>query len=67
MTAEGYATLAAVVFAIIAIVQLLRAALGWSITVGVSGSSVSIPVWLSWIAFVVLALLAWLGFAASRS
>lgn len=63
MNIVDYARLAAVIFAIIAVLQLLRAILGWPVTV----DATSIPVWASWIACVVAAVLAWLGFSASRT
>jgi len=63
MNASSYARLAAVIFAIVAIVQLARAAAGWPITIG----TVVMPVWASWIACVVAGVLAWLGFSGSRS
>jgi hypothetical protein len=63
MTAENYARLAAVIFALVAMLQLARAVGGWPVTVG---ATVSIPLWASWIACVVAAVLAWLGFNASR-
>jgi hypothetical protein len=50
----------ALIFAIIALLQLARAASGWPITVG---TSISIPQWASWVACIVAAGLAWLGFA----
>ena len=63
MSAANYARLAAVVFAIVAILQLARAAAGWPMGIGV----VEVPVWASWVACVVAGVLAWLGFSASRS
>ena len=63
MTAKNYSLLAAVIFTIVALVQLSRAALlGLQIIVG----SHTIPIWASWIAFVVAGGLAWLGFSAAR-
>jgi len=62
MNASTYARLAALIFAIVAIVQLARAAAGWPITI----STVEVPVWASWVACVVAGVLAWLGFSASR-
>jgi hypothetical protein len=62
MNATGYARLAASLFAIIAVLQLIRAIGGWPVAVG----TVAIPIWLSWIAAVVMGALAWLGFSASR-
>jgi hypothetical protein len=63
MNTVDYSRLAAVIFAIIAVLQLLRAVLGWPVTV----DATSIPVWASWLACVVAAALAWLGFSASRT
>jgi hypothetical protein len=62
MDPRNFARLAAVIFAIIAVLQLARAAMGWS----VSFQGMAIPVWPSWIAFVVAGGLAWLGFTASK-
>jgi hypothetical protein len=53
-----YLFLASTIFAIVAALQLLRAVKGWSVTVG----GAVIPVWASWVAFVVAGLLAWIGF-----
>jgi K(+)-stimulated pyrophosphate-energized sodium pump len=50
-------------FAIIAVVQFIRAVGGWQIVVN---GTTSVPVWASWIACVVIAGLAWVGFDASR-
>ena len=62
MTAKNYARLAAVIFAIVAVLQLGRALSGLPVTVGAT----SIPLWASWIVCIVTAGLAWLGFGASR-
>jgi hypothetical protein len=62
MTLRNYAFVAAIIFTIVALLQLLRAASGWPVTVGVT----AIPVWASWIAFVVAGGLAWAGFTAVR-
>ena len=62
MSATSYARLAAAIFAIIAVLQFVRAIAGWPATVG----GVEMPVWPSWVAFVVTAVLAWFGFSASR-
>ena len=64
MTAKNYSRLAALIFAIVAVLQLARALSGWPVTVGMT---ISIPLWASWIACVVAAGLAWLGFDASRA
>jgi hypothetical protein len=65
MTILTYTRLAASIFAIIAVLQLVRAVLGWGITVEMGGGPMSLPTWPSWTAFVVFALLAWLGFSAA--
>ncbi len=62
MTTRNFCTLAAVIFAIIAILQFARALAGLPVTVG----DVAIPIWPSWIVAIVLAGLAWLGYQASR-
>lgn len=62
MHAVNCARLAGVVFAVVAILQLVRAASGWSISL----DGTAIPVWASWIASLVAGALAWLGFTASR-
>jgi hypothetical protein len=64
MTVRNYARLAASIFAIVAVLQLARAASGLPVTVG---TTTSIPLWASWIACFVAAGLAWLGFGASRA
>jgi hypothetical protein len=58
MSATSYARLATVIFGIIALLQLLRAVAGWPVTVG----RMEMPIWPSWVAFVVAAGLAWRGF-----
>jgi hypothetical protein len=62
MTAETYARIAAAIFALISLLQLIRAIQGWRVTLG----ETTVPLWPSWIAFIVPALLAWMRFAAAR-
>ena len=62
MTAAGYSLLAAVVFSLVAILQIVRAVMMLPVTVG----QTSIPVWASWVACAVAIVLAWLGFSASH-
>ena len=64
MTVKNYSRLAALIFAIVAVLQLARAVSSLPVTVG---TTISIPLWASWIACVVTAVLAWLGFNASRA
>ena len=58
MIAHHYAILAALIFTLVAVLQLVRALKRWPVTIGTT----SIPVWVSWVAFIVAAILAWLGF-----
>jgi hypothetical protein len=51
---KPFTTIAVVVFALIAVMQLLRFILGWEIT----ANGATVPVWLSGIAFVIAAGLA---------
>ena len=61
MTAKSFCGLAAAIFMLIALVQLTRAALGGSLSI--NGNE--IPVWASWIAFVIAGGLSFLGFRAA--
>jgi hypothetical protein len=60
MDAESYSRVAAVIFAIIALLQLVPAFSGWEITL----NGAVIPVWASWLASVVAGSLAWFGSTA---
>lgn len=62
MPAKNFAMLAAAIFTLVLLLQIARVLGGWPVTIG----TLSIPLWASWVAFVVAALLAWLGFKASR-
>jgi hypothetical protein len=64
MTAKNFSLLAALIFAVVAVLQLIRAVSGAPVTIG---TTISIPLWASWVACVVAAILAWSGFAASRN
>jgi hypothetical protein len=64
MTTKNFSLLAAAIFAIVAVLQFARAVSGAPVSIG---STISIPVWASWIACIVAAALAWLGFSASRT
>ena len=63
MTAKSYCRLAALIFVVVAALQLIRAVSGWPITVG---ATTSIPLWASWVVGVIAGVLAWIGFDASR-
>jgi hypothetical protein len=60
MTVKCYCTLATAVFALIALLQLARAVMGWPVMV----SGHSVPLWASWIAFVVAGALSVVGWRA---
>lgn len=62
MTSAQYSLLMASLFALGAMLQIVRVVTGLPITVG----RTSIPIWVSWVACGVAIILAWLGYAASR-
>ncbi len=62
MNQKQYSLVAAIIFAIFALAHLVRASLGWSISISVW----SVPMWVSWVAVVVAAVLAYYGFTLSR-
>ena len=62
MNARSYCLLAAAVFGLVALLQLLRAALGWPISI----NGYAVPVVASWIAVVVAGALSWLGWSAGQ-
>ena len=64
MTIRTFCTLAAAIFALIALLQLIRIVMGWSVTL----NGVDAPFWASWIAVTVAGALSLVGFrAATRS
>jgi hypothetical protein len=63
MTAGHYSLLVAVIFALVAILQIVRAVTRLPVTIG----QTSIPVWVSWVACGVAIILAWLGYSASAN
>src|SRR5712675_969643 len=62
MDLRTFSVTAGAIFALIALVHLVRIYLGWSIVI----DSWSIPIWMSWIGFVVAGGLAYLGLRAAR-
>ena len=62
MTATQYSLLAALIFAVVAVLQIVRAVLGLPLSIG----QISVPIWGSWVAGGVAFVLAWLGYSASR-
>jgi hypothetical protein len=64
MNIRTFCTLAAAIFALIALLQLIRIVMGWSVTL----NGVDVPFWASWIAVTVAGALSFVGFrAAMRS
>ena len=61
MDPKSYSRLAAVIFAIIAVLQLVRVVLAWDVIL----NEVPIPLFVSGIAAFVATIMAWLGFTAS--
>jgi hypothetical protein len=60
MTPRNFSLTAAIIFAIIALVQLARAVFGWEVTI----NAYTIPLWLSWVAFFIAAGLSYFGWKA---
>jgi len=64
MTTRTFCRLAAAIFALVAVLQLIRIVMGWSVTL----NGLEVPVWASWIAVIVAGTLSLIGFrAAMRS
>ena len=61
MTIKSFCTLAAAIFALIALLQLIRIVLGWTITL----NGADVPFWPSWIAVIVAGALSFVGFRAA--
>jgi len=58
MQQAAYNTITSVLFLVVALLHLLRIIFGWPAQIG----DVSVPIWASWVAFVVAAALAYFGF-----
>ena len=63
MVASNYSLLSAFIFTLVAVLQLVRALKGWPVTVGTT----PIPLWASWVACVVAAILPGLGLPRLKS
>ena len=57
MTEKTFATIAAVIFALVAVLHLLRLVMGWSIVI----DSWTVPMWVSWVGLVVAGGLSYYG------
>jgi hypothetical protein len=61
MTIKTFCTLAAAIFAVIALLQLIRIVMEWSISL----NGIDVPFWASWIAVMVAGALSFVGFRAT--
>lgn len=62
MDTRTFSLLASAIFALVAVAHLLRAVAGWPVVI----DTTSVPLWVSWVACIAAAALAWLGYAAYR-
>ena len=60
MTSRNFSLTAAIIFAVIALVQLARAVFGWEVTI----NAYTVPLWFSWVAFIVAGGLSYFGWKA---
>ena len=63
MNRKSYFYITAIVFFVVGLVHLLRIILGWEAAIG----GWIVPMWLSWLALIVSAVLAYIGFTHARS
>jgi hypothetical protein len=57
MSQRAFSIVAGIIFLIVALAHLCRLILGWHITI----ANLVVPLWISWIALVIAAFLAWQG------
>ncbi len=62
MNQKTFSTVVGAIFSVIAVLHLLRAVLGWSAVIG----TFSVPMWLSWVAAVAAAFLAYSAFKLAK-
>ncbi|MBI2550499.1 hypothetical protein HYV83_04970 [Candidatus Woesearchaeota archaeon] len=62
MKQKTFSTVVGAIFSVIAVLHLLRAVLGWNAVIG----SFAVPMWLSWMAIVVAAFLAYSAFKLAK-
>ena len=67
MNPRTYSLTAAVIFTVMAALQLARALLGWPVVVTTPWGIMAIPLWPNWMACAAMLVLAGLGYKASRS
>lgn len=57
MNKKGFVTAAVTIFSIVGLLHLVRALYAWEMTI----SGVIVPVWVSWVAFVILGSMVFYG------
>jgi len=62
MDQKSYLKLAGAIFALVALAHLVRAAMGWPITI----DGWNVPIWLSWVAFVIAGALGYFGWSLAK-
>jgi hypothetical protein len=62
MDTKSFLRLAGLIFALVALAHLARALLNWPIMI----AGWSVPMWLSWVAFVVAGALSWFGWSLAK-
>lgn len=62
MDRKTFSTVAGVIFAVVAVLHLLRAVLGWQVVIG----GFTVPMWFSWAAIVGAAFLAYSAFKLAK-
>ena len=62
MSEKTFATIATVIFGLVALLHLLRIAMSWSITI----ETWTVPMWFSWIGLVVAGVLSYYGTRVAR-
>ncbi len=63
MDEKTFSIVAGIIFALVALLHLVRIYMGWPVVIG----SWSVPMWVSWIALVVAGGLAFFGLSVARS
>jgi hypothetical protein len=62
MSQKNFSLLAGLIFLLVAVMHALRLALGWHVTF----SGWTLPMWVSWVGFVIAGFLAYQGLRLSR-
>ena len=62
MSQKAFLLVAAIIFLLVGLLHVLRLVYGWTVVIG----GWSVPMWVSWVALIVAALLAYEGFRLSK-